>query len=276
MHSWNGCAPGAWFPAGELMPGFGDLLILNGYTAAAAPLIGSAVAAGAARVAEGRAWDLSRSRCSRCGRAIKAIEMVPVVSWLALRGRCRGCAAGISVAYPVTELAAVAVALWAWFAVPGNIFFATCLFGWMLLALSAIDIRTRRLPDVLTAPLAATGLLTAMLIEPDRLADHVIGAVCGYLGFVLVEHAYRHFRQRDGLGRGDAKLLGAIGAWVGWAALPSVVLLSAGGAIIFLLARSRFGGKSLTRDTAIAFGPFLAAAGWLVWNHGPLIFWAEV
>lgn len=254
------------------MSGWGDVLILNGYTAAAAPLIGSAVAAGAARVAEGRAWDLSRSRCSRCGRAIKAIEMIPIISWLALRGRCGGCAASVSVAYPVIELAAIAVALWAWFAVPGDVFFATCIFGWLLLALSAIDVRTRRLPDVLTAPLAATGLVTAWLMNPGHLADHLIGAVCGYLGFVLVEQAYRHWRQADGLGRGDAKLLGAIGAWVGWAALPSVVFLSACGAIVFLLVRSRVERMPLTRATSIAFGPFLAAAGWLAWVHGPIIF----
>lgn len=253
------------------MSTWGDLLILNAYMAAAAPLIGSAVAAGAARMAEGRAWDLSRSQCSHCGRAIKAHEMIPIISWLALRGRCGGCAAKVSVAYPVTELAAIMIAVWAWFAVPGNVFVATCIFGWMLLALSAIDIRTRRLPDVLTLPLAAAGLVTAWLISPDNLVDHAIGAACGYLSFLLVEYAYRRWRQVDGLGRGDAKLLGAIGAWVGWAALPSVVFLSASGAIVFLLLRSQFGRVPLTRATAIAFGPFLAVAGWLTWIYGPLI-----
>lgn len=272
MRSWNACLAGVSFPAGGLMSGWGDLLILNGYMAAAAPLIGSAVAAGAARVAEGRAWDLSRSQCSHCGRAIKALEMIPIISWFALGGRCRGCAARVSLAYPVTEVAAIMIAVWAWFAVPGDAFVATCIFGWMLLALSAIDIRTRRLPDVLTFPLAAAGLVTAWLMSPDTLLDHVIGAVCGYLSFLLVEHAYRQWRQADGLGRGDAKLLGAIGAWVGWAALPTVVLLSACGAIMFLLVRSRLEGIPLTRATAIAFGPFLAAAGWLAWVHGPLIF----
>jgi leader peptidase (prepilin peptidase) / N-methyltransferase len=253
------------------MSGWGDLLIVNGYTAAAAPLIGSAVAAGAARVAEGRAWDFSRSQCSHCGRAIRPLEMIPIISWVAQRGRCRGCAARVSVAYPVIELAAIMVALWAWLAVPAEAFFASCTLGWTLLALSAIDLRTRRLPDVLTAPLAAAGLVTAWLLNPDNLTDHFIGALCGYLSFLLVERAYRHWRKTDGLGRGDAKLLGAIGAWVGWSALPSVVLLSACGAIMFLLVRSRVEREPLTRATVVAFGPFLSGAGWLVWVHGPPI-----
>lgn len=137
-----------------------------------------------------------------------------------------------------------------------------------------IDIDRFRLPDILTLPMIAGGLLYAWLMQDPRMVDYVIGAVAGYLSLVIVAEVFRRLRGKDGLGRGDAKLLAAAGAWIGWAALPSVVFIAAVTGLAFALVRR------VTRDAAnhaaahlIPFGPFLATGFWLVllagW-HSPL------
>lgn len=254
------------------MPLSAETFTINLYVALASPLVGSAIAAGAARFASGKPWNLTPSACPSCGRRLGVLELIPIVSWVALRGKCRGCAAAIPASYPLIELSAVAVAVWAWLATPPHVFAATCVLGWLLLALAAIDIRTRRLPDVLNLVLAACGLGVAALLDRERLLDHVLGMALGYGALVVVEIAYRQLRGRDGLGRGDAKLLGAVGAWVGPMGLPGCILIGAGGAIGFLLFTGWASDRRVTSVTSIAFGPFIALGGWVTWIYGPLLF----
>lgn len=249
-----------------------DPFTINLYVALASPLVGSAIAAGAQRFAEGRAWDATPSACPSCRRVLALADMAPVVSWLALRGKCRSCEAPISASYPVTEMLAVGVAAWAWLATPPAAFALTCLFGWLLLALSATDIRTRRLPDVLTLATLAAGLVAAALLDRPLFLDHLAGAALGYVAFVTVETVYRWLRKVDGLGRGDAKLLAALGAWVGWQGLPTVVLVASATAIGVILISQWMRREPVTATTSVAFGPFLALAGWLVWVGGPVVF----
>ena len=254
------------------MPPGDGLFLVNLYVALASPLVGSAAAAASARLAKGGTWNFSPSACPACGRRLGLLELVPVVSWLAQRGKCRGCAAPISPAYPVIELAAVGIAVWAWLATPAYMFVATCIFGWLLLALSAIDFRTFRLPDGLNVALLLCGLLTAQLFYPERMLEQLAGAALGFGGLLLVELAYRAIRRRDGLGRGDSKLLGAIGVWIGPVGIAPCIFVAASAAIIFVLILGWVRRRPVAGDTAIPFGPFLAAGGWAVWVNGSVPF----
>jgi leader peptidase (prepilin peptidase)/N-methyltransferase len=142
-----------------------------------------------------------------------------------------------------------------------------CALGWTLLALAWIDWQRMRLPDFLTLPLLVVGLLAAALEMPDELPASIIGAVVGYAGLRLIDWGYRGLRGREGLGQGDAKLLAAGGAWLGWEALPWVVLLAAMlGLALALSHRAR--GVALTRETTLPFGPPLALAIWIIRLHG--------
>lgn len=254
------------------MPVSAEMLAINLYVGLASPLIGSAIAAGTARLVAGQAWGLSASRCPSCGKRLSAFEMVPVVSWVTLRGKCRGCRAPISAHYPLVELAAMGVAGWAALIVPPHVFVATCLLGWLLVALAAVDIRVRRLPDSLNLALVAKGLGAAVVLDGDRLFDHVLGCGVGYASLVAIEIAYRRLRGRDGLGRGDAKLLAGIGAWVGFQSLLQCIFVAALGGIVFMLTVGLVRRRRIATDTAISFGPFLAVGGWLTWLYGPLVF----
>ena len=203
---------------------------------------------------------LPRSHCPACGTVVKAVHNVPVISWIALRGRCAHCDAPIPVRLPVVELAgallAVAViGVWGlhWIAL------AYYVFLMVLLASALIDAETTLLPDQLTLPLLWLGLLVAAALEATpTLFDAVAGAVFGYLSLWLVYWAFRIATRREGMGYGDFKLMGAIGAWLGWQTAPAVILIAAllglAYAIVRLLRRTA------TRGTPIPFGPFLAIA----------------
>jgi leader peptidase (prepilin peptidase)/N-methyltransferase len=144
---------------------------------------------------------------------------------------------------------------------------ANCVLGWGLWWLSWIDWQHMRLPDVLTLPLLACGLLVTWLTEPDALASRMLGALAGYCVFRAVGLGYRQWRGHEGLGQGDAKLVAAGGAWLGWQALPWVVLIAALAGLTFALIRNRRG-VALTATTALPFGPALALAIWLCRLHG--------
>jgi leader peptidase (prepilin peptidase)/N-methyltransferase len=146
-------------------------------------------------------------------------------------------------------------------------FLLDCAFGWTLLALAWIDWRQLRLPDALTLPLLLAGLAAAALDGQAALLSGVIGALAGYAALRLVGESYFSLRGHEGLGQGDAKLLAAAGAWLGWEALPWVVLLAALLGLALAVAR-RAGGGALTRETALPFGPPLALAIWIVRLHG--------
>lgn len=209
------------------------------------------------------------SRCPQCGHAIRWYENIPVLSWLALRGKCSACRARISVRYPVIELVSgLLAALIAMHIGFGTALLPTLLLGWSLLTLTMIDYDTCLLPDQITLPLLWGGLLCALLgWTPVTLQDAVVGAMAGYLSLWSVFWLFKLTTGKEGMGYGDFKLLAALGAWLGWQMIPLVILLSSFvGAIIGLTLLAT---KIVKRDEGIPFGPYLAAAGGiaLLWGQ---------
>ena len=232
---------------------------------ASAPCFGSFVGLAADRLPGRRSVLGGRSCCDSCKRILRWPDLIPIASWLALQGRCRHCGAAIGCTPLLAELAALVIAVWAWFILPMPQLIAGLVLGWSLLLLALIDLRHMLLPDRITLPLLALGLAVTALIEPARLPAHVIGAAAAYLGLALVARLYAQLRGRAGLGGGDGKLLAALGAWLGWEALPSVLLIAGIAGLLFAAAAGR-----LAPSDRIAFGPALGLAGWIVWLHGPL------
>lgn len=208
-----------------------------------------------------------RSRCPHCGKQIKAIENVPVLSWLFLRGKCSACKAPISIRYPLVE--AVSGLLSAYAAAhfgPGPAAIGAILFIWAMIALTGIDFDTQLLPDSIILPLLWLGLLFNLSGTYATLSSAVIGAMAGYLSLWSVYWAFKLATGKEGMGYGDFKLLAAIGAWLGWQMLPVTILLSSlVGAIVGvgLIVLARRG-----RNVPIPFGPYLAAAGLLALFYG--------
>ncbi|MGH8206338.1 MAG: prepilin peptidase [Steroidobacteraceae bacterium] len=223
-----------------------------------------------------------RSICPACQAPIKAIHNIPIISYLALRGRCAGCHARISARYPAVELlCGVATAVVAWrfgFGWPAA---CAAVVTWFLISLAGIDLDHQLLPDSLTLPLLWLGLLASLsgwaaaahgLLPVDHSlpvdpVSAIAGAAIGYAALWTVYHAFRLLTGKEGMGYGDFKLLAALGAWLGWRMLLPIVLFAAGvGAIVgitLILARRH------RRGNPMPFGPFLAAAGWLVMMWGP-------
>jgi len=208
-----------------------------------------------------------RSACPHCGHQIAAWENVPVVSYLFLRGKCSACKAPISVRYPLVELAtAVLTGLAMWHFGPTVQALAAIVMVWSLVALTMIDADTQLLPDQITLPLLWLGLLLNLNGAFAPLADAVIGAAAGYLLLWSVYWLFKLVRGKEGMGYGDFKLMGALGAWFGWQALPALVLLSSVVGAVFgivLLIVRRQG-----RETPFPFGPFIAGAGLIVLFFG--------
>lgn len=236
----------------------------------AAPFVGSFLGVLVARLPVGGAVVFARSACPSCHHRLAAADLVPLLSWLASRGRCRHCGASIGAIYPGLEVGALAVAAWAATVTPGWLLWASCALGWTLLALSAIDWRHHSLPDQLTLPLLGAGLAVAYAARPDGIVHHLAGAAAGFAAFAAVRWCYARLRGREGLGLGDAKLLAAAGAWVAWQGLPGVVLIAAVGALAVALGGA-LRGRSLRPESRLAFGPYLSLGTWLVWLYGPLV-----
>jgi leader peptidase (prepilin peptidase)/N-methyltransferase len=252
------------------------ILEYNSHTVAAvvvSPFIGSFLSAVVARLPAGESVVTGRSRCPDCGQALGLRDLVPILSWVFLRGRCRQCGAAIGRRYLVLELAALLVAVWAAAVVEGWLIWPSCLLGWALLTLAAIDLEHFILPNAVTLPLAAAGLLVAWLLDPASAWHHLAGAAGMYLAFAAVAAGYRRLRGREGLGMGDAKLAAAAGAWTSWTGAPSVVLLACAAAFLFVLGRM-LGGRPIGARDRLAFGPYLCLGLWLVWLYGPLKFGA--
>jgi len=201
-----------------------------------------------------------RSACPACGHRISALENVPIVSWLALRGKCSACRKPIPARYPIIELLGGLIAAYAaWRYGPSLATLGAMGFGWALLALTAIDLDTQLLPDDITLPLLWAGLLVNLSGTFAPLRSALIGAVAGYLALWLVYWGFKLATGKEGMGYGDFKLLAAIGAWLGWQKLPMVILFSSVvGAVvgIGLIVFARHG-----REKPIPFGPYLAVAG---------------
>ena len=211
-----------------------------------------------------------RSACPHCGHQITAIENIPVVSWLALRGKCRACKAPISPRYPAIELlTGLASALMVWTFGSGAMGLATLVFAWLLIAMTFIDFDTQLLPDDLTYPLLWLGLLVNLNGMFVPLHEAVIGAAAGYLILWGIYWLFKLVTGKEGMGYGDFKLLAALGAWLGWTMLPTIILLSSVvGAVvgISLIVLTRHG-----REKPIPFGPYLAAAGLIALLFGTRI-----
>jgi leader peptidase (prepilin peptidase) / N-methyltransferase len=233
----------------------------------AAPFVGSFLGVVIDRLPAGRPLVLGRSRCDACGATLAASDLVPVASWLWRRGRCAYCGAELGLFPPIIELAALAVAASAAAVLSGWLLPVSCALGWALLTLAVIDQRHFLLPDALTLPLIPAGLLVAWAIDPALVMSHLLGALAGFAALALIALAYGRLRRREGLGLGDAKLLAAAGAWLGWQALPGVLMVAAVAALAVALARS-VAGDTLSATTKIAFGSYLALAFWLAWLLG--------
>ncbi|HHW4401679.1 TPA: prepilin peptidase [Aeromonas hydrophila] len=211
-----------------------------------------------------------RSACPHCGHAITAMENIPLLSWLWLKGHCRECQAPISARYPLVELltALLSLVVAATYP-PGWALLAALLLTWVLVALTFIDLDKMLLPDQLTLPLLWGGLLFNLTGGFVPLADAVIGAMAGYLVLWSLYWAFKLLTGKEGMGYGDFKLLAALGAWLGWQALPIVLLLSSlVGAFIgigLILLRNHHQNKP------IPFGPYLAIAGWIALLWGDTI-----
>ena len=233
-------------------------------------IVGSFLAAVSVRLPAEEDVVLKRSHCRSCGATLKPWHLVPVISWLALRGRCGMCRAAISPRYPLIELAAGLIGVWA--AVNGGgwiMMGATALLGWQLLLIALVDAEHFWLPDILTFPLIATGIGAAALIQRGWPVDALIGAAAGFIILWGIAWVYRAWRKRDGLGGGDPFLFAAAGAWVGWMGLPSVLLWAC--VMGFSLVAARLIVRRKVRgDDRLPFGTLLAIGAWLVWLYGPL------
>lgn len=211
-----------------------------------------------------------RSACPHCGHKIGALENIPIVSYLVLGGKCRGCRAPISARYPTVEAASgILSAFIAWHFGFGAAALGALLLMWALLALTFIDFDTQILPDAITLPMLWLGLLFNLSGTFTSLNSAVIGAIAGYLSLWSVYWAFKLITGKEGMGFGDFKLLAAIGAWLGWQALPLVILLSSFvGAIVgglFMVVARR------GREVPIPFGPYLAGGGLIALFFGQLI-----
>jgi leader peptidase (prepilin peptidase)/N-methyltransferase len=232
-----------------------------------APAIGSFLGVIIRRLPEDRPIVWSRSRCEACGSVLTARDLVPLVSWLMLGGRCRSCGHRLGWFYPGGELAALLVAVTALVIDDPSRAWLDCLVGWWLLLLGWIDLRSWVLPDLLTLPLLLAGLIEAAAFQPEGLFERALGAAVGYLALRAVAMTYRAVRGREGLGGGDAKLLGAAGAWLGVMALPEVILAAALAALVAAGAL-RLAGIRLHAHSALPFGPFIALSTWAYWLCG--------
>ena len=209
-----------------------------------------------------------RSRCPSCGHAITALENIPIISWLVLRGKCSACHATISARYPIVE--AITGLLSAFAAMHLGYGWGTLgalLLIWSLIALAFIDFDTKYLPDAITLPLLSCGLLFNLPGVYTDISSAVIGAMAGYFSLWTVYWTFKLLTGKEGMGYGDFKLLAALGAWLGWQMLPLIIFLSSMvgavvGILLIILAKQG-------RNIPIPFGPYLAAAGALA------LFWGQ-
>ncbi|WP_426416278.1 prepilin peptidase [Aestuariirhabdus sp. LZHN29] len=210
------------------------------------------------------------SHCPQCDKEIKPWENIPVASYLALGGKCSRCKNPISPRYPLVELATgLLTLLLAWELGAGWPFTLACLLLWALVCLTMIDIDHQLLPDNITLPLLWLGLLTNCFELFVSLNDAVIGAIAGYLSLWSVFWVFKLVTGKEGMGYGDFKLLAALGAWMGWQALPLIILLSS--VVGAILGISMIVAQGRDRATPIPFGPYLAIAGFIALLYGDAI-----
>ena len=216
-----------------------------------------------------------RSACPHCGHQITALENIPIVSWLFLRGKCSACKAPISPRYPIVEaVTGLLSAVMVWHFGSGWLGLASLVFAYFLIAMTLIDYDTKTLPDDLTFPLLWLGLLINLDGTIVPLRDAVIGAMAGYMSLWAVYWLFKLATGKEGMGYGDFKLLAALGAWMGWAMLPTIIILSSFVGAIVGISLIVFARRD--RNNPIPFGPYLAAAGMIALLYGiPLTRYAQ-
>ena len=215
-----------------------------------------------------------RSQCPHCNRAIAALENIPILSFLALRGRCRGCGGSISPRYPLVEaLGGLAAGVAGWHFGFGMQALGAALLGWALIALSLIDFDKQLLPDAITLPFLWLGLALNLGGVFTDLHAAVVGAMAGYLSLWSVYWLFKLATGKEGMGYGDFKLLALLGAWMGWQQVPVIILLSSLVGAMFGLSLVALRGRD--RSIPIPFGPYLACAGWiaLIWGDAIIRFY---
>lgn len=228
-------------------------------------VFGSFIATLAIRWPQGRSVAVGRSSCDGCGRTLRVWELVPLASFVTLRGRCSRCGMWIAPSHVVTELLGTAIGVIAGLVAPGFEGVAGAVCGWLLLASGAVDLAAFWLPDRLTITLAIAALVGGIAGAAPDLTERLIGGAGGFAALWLVAALYRNIRGRTGLGGGDPKLFGAIGLWLGWRALP-IVLLSAslaGLAVVLVMAAT---GRRPSATDRLPLGTLLAGAAFLCWT----------
>lgn len=234
-------------------------------------IFGSFIAAVTVRMPRDEDIVLARSHCMSCGQPLKPWHLVPVFSWLIQRGKCAMCGAAVSPRYILIECAAAALGIWAALAGSGDLIWtiATAALGWQLLLIALIDAENFWLPDELTLPLIASGLIASAVLASGWPIPQIIGAIAGFAGLWLIALAYQRLRGRQGMGSGDPILFAGVGAWVGWQGLPTALLwaCAAGFSIVLTFLITRRGVSATDR---LPFGSFLAIGLWLTWLYGPL------
>ena len=240
-------------------------LVLRAVIGAGLGLIaGSFLAAASARWPAGRSVLRGRSACESCQASLGAAELVPLLSHAVQRGRCRRCKAPIGPRDPAIEAAAALLGAVALSAAPGPLGLVSALFGWWLLLIAIIDLEHQWLPDRLTLPLIPLGLLAAKAGFGPPLVEREIGAVAGWAVLLLIALAYQRLRGREGMGGGDPRLLGALGAWVGVWQLPAI-LLGAGLLGLAAVLAMRLRGEAVTATSRLPLGTLMALAAWPIW-----------
>jgi leader peptidase (prepilin peptidase)/N-methyltransferase len=242
-----------------------DLLLLL----VAAPFIGSFLSVLVLRLPAAEDVVFTRSYCRSCQHSLGASDLIPLVSWAISRGRCRHCGAQVDALYPFMEIASVLVVLWAALVVNAEALIVTVIFGWALLALAVMDLRSMFLADALTLPLIPAGLAVCLWMEPDTIWTHMAGAVAGAAVLAALSWGYFRLRGREGLGLGDVKLMAAAGAWVGVGGLGTVILWAVMVNAI-MLALEALRGRPLSGTTQVPLGTGLATGLWLTWLYGPV------
>ncbi|MCR5869963.1 MULTISPECIES: prepilin peptidase [unclassified Sphingomonas] len=228
-------------------------------------VFGSFIATVALRWPQGRSAMRGRSACDGCNKALAAHELIPLFSWVVQRGRCRACGNPIHAAHPATEAAGLAIGIAAGLVAPGWEGVAGAVFGWLLLALAALDLAAFWLPNVLTAALAVAGIADGIFFAPGWI-DRILGGLIGFGLLYLVAFTYRHVRGREGLGGGDPKLFGAIGLWLG-ASMLAPVLLGASVTGLAVALAMKLSGREIGMTSRLPLGTLLAIAAFPAWLY---------
>lgn len=226
-------------------------------------LVGSFIATVVTRQGRGETALVGRSRCDGCRARVPAVQLIPLFSFAVQRGKTRCCEAPIDRMHPFAEASAAAIgALSGVLALPFGL--AAALFGWTLLALALIDARQFTLPNSIVAMLACAGVAASLFLGSPPLVTALIGMAVGFFTLEIVRLCYRHLRGRDGIGRGDPKMFAAIGAWVGWAPLPTVLLGAALAGLGWAFVSGMFA-RLIGWGDRLPLGTLLALAAWPAW-----------